>query len=113
MEVVNVKVVYIRPKYANLKEWMKNPNNIYIGRRGIVFVDGIRFPPNDSPFANPFKITTSVTREDVINNYRIYIKKKVVDNLVNIEDLRDKTLGCWCHPEACHGDVLIELLANF
>lgn len=24
-------------------------------------------------------------------------------------ELRGKTLGCWCKPDACHGDVLAEL----
>ena len=37
--VVNVKVAYIRPTYDNLKEWMEDPGHIYIGRKGIVFVN--------------------------------------------------------------------------
>lgn len=24
--------------------------------------------------------------------------------------LNGKTLGCWCKPDACHGDILIELI---
>jgi hypothetical protein len=24
--------------------------------------------------------------------------------------LKGKTLGCWCKPEACHGDVLVEFI---
>jgi hypothetical protein len=24
-------------------------------------------------------------------------------------ELRHKILGCWCHPKACHGDVLAEI----
>jgi hypothetical protein len=44
MSVVNCKVQYIRPKYNNLKEWMNDPNNIYIGRGGVVFIDKKRFP---------------------------------------------------------------------
>jgi hypothetical protein len=24
-------------------------------------------------------------------------------------EIKGKTLGCWCKPEACHGDVLAEL----
>lgn len=24
-------------------------------------------------------------------------------------ELRGKTLGCWCHPRACHGDVLARI----
>ena len=28
----------------------------------------------------------------------------------SLNDLRDKTLGCFCKPRACHGDVLVRLL---
>jgi hypothetical protein len=28
----------------------------------------------------------------------------------SIEELRERTLGCWCPPKACHGDVLLYLL---
>lgn len=44
MQVVNVKVAHIRPKYNNLKEWMEDENNEYVGRGGVVFVNGERFP---------------------------------------------------------------------
>ncbi|MBA3285144.1 MAG: DUF4326 domain-containing protein, partial [Nitrosopumilus sp.] len=27
-------------------------------------------------------------------------------------ELRGKTLGCWCRPDACHGDLLAELADN-
>lgn len=27
--------------------------------------------------------------------------------------LKGKTLGCWCKPEACHGDVLVELVTKY
>ena len=54
-KVVNCKVAYIRPKFNNLKEWMECPDNIYIGRGGVVFINGVRFPPKASPFCNPFK----------------------------------------------------------
>ena len=37
--VVNVKVSNIRPKYKHLKEWIQDSNNVYIGRKGIVFID--------------------------------------------------------------------------
>jgi hypothetical protein len=44
--VVCVKVDFIRPEYKNLEEWMRNPNNVYIGRSGVVFINGERFPKN-------------------------------------------------------------------
>ena len=28
----------------------------------------------------------------------------------SLDELKDKVLGCWCHPELCHGDVLVELI---
>lgn len=27
-----------------------------------------------------------------------------------VENLRGKTLGCWCSPKPCHGDVIIEYI---
>jgi len=109
MSVVNVKVKYIRPKYDNLKEWMEDSQNVYIGRRGIVFIDKERFPKIDSPFANPFKIEKDGTREEVIKKYREYILKKFTVDEIRFK-LEGKKLGCWCHPESCHGDVLLQII---
>lgn len=116
MSVVNVKVKHIRPEYNNLEDWMQDNNNVYIGRRGIVFINKERYPKADSPFANPFKITKTETREDVINKYRIYIEKQIENNpeLINeLLKLKGKNLGCWCFPEKCHGDILIELINKY
>ena len=27
----------------------------------------------------------------------------------DLDELKGKTLGCWCKPNNCHGDILIEL----
>jgi len=126
--VENVKVAFIRKKYDNpkmtLKDWMALPDHVYIGRQGVVFVPGkepgskVRYPPASSPWANPFKIENGQTREDVIKKYRRYVKKRLQDpkdkeiTWEKLEELRGKTLGCWCHPEGCHGDVLIDLLGE-
>ena len=118
-EVANVKVACIRPKYQNLKVWMEDPNNVYIGRRGIVFIDGVRYPPKDSIFANPFKVGKNGDREEVIAKYREYIIDKIESGeipLEEVENLEGKTLGCWCHDikekgPPCHGDVLVEILS--
>lgn len=113
MSVVCCKVACIRPAYKNLKEWMQDDKNIYIGRRGIVFVDKERYPKQDSPFCNPFKVGKDGTREEVIEKYRLYIKKRLKREPELKEQfaaLKGKRLGCWCHPEACHGDVLLKML---
>ena len=117
MSVICVKVKNIRPKYNNLKEWMEDSNNVYIGRKGIVFIKNSkgkpeRFPKTDSIWANPFKISKECNRYEVVKKYRIYIIKKIKDEKLENEllKLKDKTLGCWCNPELCHGDILLELL---
>jgi hypothetical protein len=46
----------IRPNYKNLEEWCNDPNNVYIGRKGIVFIDSERYPKYDSIWSNPYKI---------------------------------------------------------
>ena len=121
MSVVNCKVKYIRPKYNNLKEWMNDPNNVYIGRAGVVFITNEetgnkeRFPKSSSEFANPFKVGKDGTREEVIEKYKNYITKKLEEDILLQEELlkmKSKHLGCWCAPEPCHGNILLELLSD-
>lgn len=118
-QVVSVKVNHIRPKYNDLKEWMNDPNNVYIGRRGIVFVDGERYPKHDSVWANPYKIDRLNTRISVINKYRHYILNKLDRGEISYDELlelKGKKLGCWCKDTEyipCHGDVLVDLIQNY
>lgn len=118
-EVVNVKVRYIRPEKQNLKAWCADGNNVYIGRAGIVFVpmdDGSkqRYPKKPSIWHNPFRVGKKYTREQAIAKYREYIveKTKAQPELYDLKTLKGKKLGCWCHPDPCHGDVLRELVGK-
>ena len=75
----------------------RDPYDVYIGR--------------GSKWGNPFRIGIDGTREDVIKQYRNWIQTQ--PHLLNsLEELRGKTLGCFCSPQACHGDILVELLNN-
>jgi hypothetical protein len=76
---------------------------VYIGRKTRELQGSI--------WGNPFQIGRDGTREEVIAKYREYILSKPA-LLKQLESLRGKTLGCWCSPQACHGDVLIELLES-
>ena len=49
------------------------------------------------------------TREEAIEKYREYIKSRP-DLLARLGELEGKTLGCWCKPKSCHGDILVELI---
>lgn len=72
----------------------KEQYDIYIGR--------------PSKWGNPFIIGKDGDRNEVIKKYKEWIltQKELIDSLY---ELQNKTLGCWCAPNACHGDVLIEL----
>lgn len=49
------------------------------------------------------------TREEAIAKYREWILAQP-DLMAALSELRGKTLGCWCKPKTCHGDILVELL---
>lgn len=91
----------------------KSDEFVYIGRSNRTY--GLA----TSPFANPFVIAkdTPEERAIAISKYREYITKLMneVPGMKEVfENLRGKTLVCWCksknNPKACHGDVLLELL---
>lgn len=110
MSVVNCRVKHIRPQYENLKIWMEQPENVYIGRPGIVFIEGARYPKNGSVFANPFK------GEGALEKFKTYIRNRLIKEPELVQQLialRGKNLGCWCHPSPCHGDVLLELIEEY
>src|SRR5690606_33990349 len=65
----------------------------------------------DSKWLNPFVVGQDGDRATVIRLYREYLAERA-DLLEDLDELRGKTLVCWCAPEACHGDVLRELLAT-
>lgn len=116
MSVVNVKVKYIRPQYKNLKDWIKDSNNVYIGRSGVVFIDKKRYPQIQSIFANPYIIGKDGTREEVIRKYEIYIRNRIKKESFYKQELlklKDKNLGCWCAPEPCHGNILLKLIGEY
>ena len=109
--VSNVKVRYIRPRYQDLKEWMEDDGNEYIGRAGIVFVNGERFPKKASEWANPFKVKKE-GRDICLIEYEAYLREKLTrpELLEKFKKLKGMNLGCWCKPEACHGDVIFRLI---
>lgn len=72
----------------------KSKFDVYIGRPSI--------------WGNPFVIGRDGTREDVVRKYKQCILSNS-DLLSKVKKLKGKILACWCSPEACHGDVLVEL----
>jgi hypothetical protein len=88
----------------------KEDYDVYIGRG------------KGSKWGNPFTHIQDKTtlaecivesRSQAISAYRKWITEGDGQHLLNdLHELEDKTLGCWCKPKSCHGDVLVELINN-
>ena len=63
-----------------------------------------------SKWGNPFVLGSDGDRTGVIRKYREWIAEQP-ELLADLHELEGKTLGCWCAPQPCHGDVLVGLLA--
>ena len=61
-----------------------------------------------SKWGNPFVIGKDGTRDQVIEKYRRWLMSQTA-LIAALPELKGKTLGCWCAPHACHGDILAEL----
>lgn len=70
------------------------PGSVYIGR--------------PSKWGNPFVLQKGGDRAAVLERYRYWIIEQK-DLIGSLSELRGKDLVCFCHPLACHGDVLLEL----
>ena len=54
------------------------------------------------------------SREEAVEAYREWITNGDGKHLINdLRELKNKVLGCWCKPLACHGDVLDELVEKY
>ena len=75
--------------------------DVYIGRPGL-WGNPYSHLPNTLA---EFKVST---REEAITMYEIWLKQQP-ELLAQLPTLKGKILGCWCKPQACHGDVLARL----
>jgi hypothetical protein len=82
-----------------------DPDAVYIGR--------------GSPLGNPYPISTTLSRELVIDLYKSWLRAKVSENdpkvmraLNQIAELAQRLEGvklkCFCAPKPCHGDFIKE-----
>jgi hypothetical protein len=84
--------------------WKKDKFDVYIGR--------------GSKWGNPFShkdgtkaVHKTETRERAVYLYLKYITLGSGYNLLyDIHELEGKTVGCWCSPNLCHGNVLVDLI---
>lgn len=77
--------------------------DVYIGRAG---------KGQDGYFGNPYK---AGTRAENIKMFKAYFLAKLKTDPMfrkRVLELKGKTLGCFCKPQACHGDVIAKYLNN-
>lgn len=85
-------------RIVNLK---KEKYDVYIGRPSI--------------FGNPFNIGKDGNREEVIEKHLWHFLARLVkdrDFRKKVLSLKGKTLGCYCKPLGCHGDIIVKYLEN-
>jgi len=109
--VVNVSVKHIRkgvPQYRDLKHWMDDVRNLYVARGGVVFIDGVRFPEDSSPYCNRYKIGRDGDRGEVLIKYGKWLDEhpELIEQCARDLEGVD-CVGCWCKPEPCHADILL------
>lgn len=74
--------------------------DVYIGRAG---------HGKDGQWGNPYRLRAGEASELVIERYRSWLWSEIRAGRVPVEELAalsGKSLGCFCKPAACHGDVL-------
>jgi len=83
------------PKVLN-KRFERTPEGaVYVGR--------------PSAWGNPYLINKMSSRADVVKMFRTYAEIRLGEEPSWLVPLRGKDLVCWCSPEPCHADILLQL----
>lgn len=91
----------MRRSQSKVVHCKREPYDVYIGR--------------PSKWGNPFSHKPGTiakyrvrSRDEAVDKYREYVLSNP-ELLNDLHELKGKVLGCWCAPQRCHGDVLVEL----
>lgn len=80
----------------------KSEYDVYIGRGSKWGNEWSHLPETKAKF----KVET---REQAVAEYKTHLWKQIKSGAVTVDELLaldGKRLGCFCHPQACHGDVI-------
>lgn len=79
----------------HLIQWAKdNKKYVFVGRSQY-----------DIGWGNPYELDKDGDRDTVCDSHEHYFERKYSLH-EKVKTLRGKVLGCFCHPERCHGDNL-------
>jgi len=76
----------------------------YIGRAG---------KGQDGYYGNPFRLQPGESRGSTIGRFQKYFYARLkadTEFRKKVHQLKGMTLGCFCKPNDCHGDVYVEYL---
>ena len=118
---VCIKVSNLRKMgYTDLEQWLSDPDNVYTGRRGRIFITDPAtgnkryFAYAGSKWQNPYSLKDYPLEKSL----QLYIVHLFTSGLIlEIDDLRGKNLGCFClnqHSDSgtptCHAQILVDLV---
>ena len=90
------------PKVYNKRDKNIPKDAVYVGR--------------PTKWGNPFNMKGEATRQYVIDEYASMLRhestnpQSVYYQMRRVkEELKGKDLVCWCSPQACHADILLEI----
>jgi hypothetical protein len=90
--------------HQHLVPWLAEAGLLtYIGRAGR------RHTWPGSDWGNPF-VGLRGNRPEMVRRYREWLPGRAgLMTRLRAGELTGRALGCWCAPEPCHGDILLEL----
>jgi len=91
----------MKTKVVNIKT---DNYDVYIGRAG---------RGQDGYFGNPFMLSAGQIRGASLEKFKEYFYGRLKSDIEysrRINGLKGKTLGCFCKPYPCHGDIIAEYL---
>ncbi len=104
-QLVTPTVICLKGKKGTWGQSLENspPDVLYIGKS--FNMGGWKLEA--SKWNNPYQ-AKKYGRDEALTSYRKYILN--APHLLNsLPELSGKTLACWCAPDPCHGDVLVQL----
>lgn len=99
-----------KSNYNLLYQWIRDPTHVLCVRT-LQFLNHALVKEHQPLFqvlGNPFRLSKDQTREQVIQKFEEYIRARP-SLLEQVDKLSGCQLGCVCHPQACHCDVLVKI----
>ena len=94
------------PGMARAVNLRREAYDVYIGRPG---------KGQPGPWGNPFPLQAGQPRGDTLGKYNGWLQHQIAAGQIAPEALaalHGKKLGCFCKPQACHGDLLAQAAAR-